>query len=312
MRILLLGGTDLTLAVARRLEEIGAKPAGVVHLGETVRISYRAQGLSNVRHADLAGWSAQTATPSMTFTDNDAIARFAGELGADLLVVAGWYHMVPAELRRRFTRGALGFHASLLPALRGGAPLPWAILSGASETGMTLFELGDGIDDGPIYGQRRIPVGPRTTVGELVAAAEAAALELVGECLPAIATGTLTARAQSGAASYGLQRAPEDGRLEWRRTAVELDRLVRAVGKPYPGAFAELDGARITIWNTDFRDAPEVWGTPGQICRIPEEPDPAVVTAAGLLVIREAADASGDDAMPRLRRAANQRFAVAS
>jgi methionyl-tRNA formyltransferase len=312
MRILLLGGTDLTLAVARRLTEIGAKPAGVVHLGETVRISYRPQGLSNVRHADLAGWGVQTATPAISFTDNAAVARFTEEVGADLLIVAGWYHMVPSELRSRFKRGALGFHASLLPALRGGAPLPWAILSGASETGMTLFELGDGIDDGPIYGQRHIAVGPRTTVGDLVAAAEAAALDLVGECLPGIAAGTLAPRAQSGTPSYGLQRAPDDGRLEWRRSAVDLDRLVRAVGKPYPGAFAELGGERITIWRADFRDTPAVWGAPGQICRIPEEPDPAVVTADGLLVIREAIDASGDDAMTRLRRAANQRFALAS
>jgi methionyl-tRNA formyltransferase len=312
MRILLLGGTDLTLAMAERLSAIGAKPAGVVHLGETVRISYRPQGLSNVRHADLAGWCARNATPAIGFTDNAAVARFAGDIAADLLLVAGWYHMVPADLRARFVRGAVGFHASLLPALRGGAPLPWAILSGATETGMTMFALGDGTDDGPIYGQRRIAIGPRTAVGELVAAAEAAALSLVGECLPGIASGALAPRAQSGTPSYGLQRAPEDGRLEWRRSAIDLDRLVRAVGKPYPGAFADLGSDRITIWRADFRDVPTVWGMPGQICRIPEEPDPVVVTADGLLVIREAVDAAGEDAIPRLRRAANQRFALAS
>lgn len=312
MRILLLGGTDLTLAVAQRLAAIGARPAGVVHLGISVRISYRPQGLSNVRHADLAGWCAQADTRAIEFSDNDAIARFAVEIGADLLLVAGWYHMVPADLRGRFAHGALGLHASLLPALRGGAPLPWAILSGLAETGMTLFALGDGIDDGPIYGQRRIPIGPRTTVGELVAAAEGAALDLMDECIPAIAAGTAKPRAQSGAPSYGLQRIPEDGRLEWRRPAIELDRLVRAVGKPYPGAFAALGDERITIWRTDFRDRPPVWGMPGQICRIPEEPDPVVVTADGLLVIREATGASGDDAMARLRRAGNQRFALAS
>ncbi len=311
MRVLLLGGTDLSLALAQRLKGLGLGPAGAVHLGKTVRISYRPQGFANVRHADLAAWCAATGTPHAEFDDNAAIAGFAKAIGADLLLVAGWYHMVPGELRARFVHGALGLHASLLPALRGGAPLPWAILSGLTETGMSLFALGDGVDDGPIYGQRRLPIGPRTTVGELAAAAEAAALDLVAECLPAIAAGTLEPRPQSGTPSYGLQRGPEDGRIDWRRPAVEIDRLVRAVSRPYPGAFAELDGKRVVIWRAEPREQPAVFGAPGQICRLPGESDPLIVTGRGLIVVREATTDTGNDAMPELRRAANRRLALA-
>ena len=173
---------------------------------------------------------------------------------------------------------------------------------------MTLFELGDGVDDGPIYGQKRIAVGPRTTVGELVIAAEAAALELVGECLPGIAQGTLRPHAQSGTPSYGLQRAPEDGRLEWWRTAIELDRLVRAVGKPYPGAFAELAGGANHDLALGFPH-----DTVGMGCARPDRPHSGGIGSRGRDRRRaachpEATAASGDDAVTGLRRAVNQRL----
>jgi methionyl-tRNA formyltransferase len=308
MRVLLLGGTDFTLAIAERLSALGLGPAGVVHLPETVRISYRPQGLTNVRHADLAGWCGARNVPALGFTDNAAIAEFGKRIGADLLLVAGWYHMVPAELRTRFPRGALGLHASLLPELRGGAPLNWAILNGLSETGISLFALGDGVDDGPLYGQRRVAIAPRATIGELVASVEAAALELVAECLPAIAAATLQPRPQTGTPSYGLQRSPEDGRINWRQSADAIDRLVRAVGRPYPGAFAELQGERIVIWRTEPKSEPKVLGAPGQIARLAGESDPAVITGTGFLFIRDATQADGQDALPTLQRAANQRF----
>lgn len=310
MRVLLLGGTDFTLAIAERLTALGLGPAGVVHLPETVRISYKPQGMTNVRHADLADWCRDRNVPGVAFTDNAAIAAFAGKVDADLLLVAGWYHMVPAELRTRFPRGALGLHASLLPALRGGAPLNWAILNGLSETGISLFALGDGVDDGPLYGQRRVAIGPRATIGELVTSVEAAAVDLVAECLPAIAAGSLQPKPQSGTPSYGLQRSPDDGRIDWRHPADAIDRLVRAVGRPYPGAFGEFQGERILVWKAEPRTAPRVLGAPGQVGRIPEEADPIVITGRGMLVIREAAKVSGEDALPLLRRAANQRFAL--
>src|SRR5207237_408862 len=169
--------------------------------------------------------------------------------GADFGLAAGWYHFIPAAVRRRLDRGCAGLHASLLPKLRGGAPLSWAILTDQERTGVTLFELADDVDDGPIYGQRGFPIGPRARVAELVASAERASLELVSDCLPAIADGRLTATPQVGEPSYGLQRSPEDGWIDWRWPALEVDRLVRAVGRPYSGALTSLDGAVLHVWD---------------------------------------------------------------
>lgn len=308
MRVMLLGGTDLTLAIAERLTGLGVTLAGVVHVPRQFGISYEPNGVTNTRFADLGEWCAAREIPGRAYDGPDSIAEHAAVCAADFALVAGWYHMVPRSVRRLFPRGCAGLHASLLPRLRGGAPLAWAILSGASEAGMSLFELGDGIDDGPIYGQRAIPIGPRSTVGELVAAAEVAALELVAACVPRIASHQLTPRPQTGTPSYSLQRAPQDGRIDWSRPAVDIDRLIRAVGRPYPGAFTTFDDNPVFIWAAELLEGVEVLGTPGQLARIPGVDETCVVTGAGGLRLVDVTDSLGGSCLGLLRQSANRRF----
>ena len=307
MKIFLLGGTDLSLAVARRLIEERFDLTGVVHLDRKVSISYSQDGIRNYRHSDMAQWCTDNGVANRRFENNEQIIAFAREVGGDFLLVAGWYHMVPASLRVLFKRGAAGLHASLLPKLRGGAPLPWAILSGADRTGVSVFALADATDAGELYGQREIAIGRRTSVTELVAAVETESLALVSECLGAVANGTMRLKPQLGTPTFSLQRAPEDGRIDWRFPADQIDRLVRAVTKPYPGAFSDFDGRRVIIWKSDI-GAHQILGAPGQIARLPEEDDPIVVTGREQLIIR-AAEIDGEDAMPLLRKSSNKRFA---
>jgi methionyl-tRNA formyltransferase len=310
MRALLLGGTDLTIAVGERIRSTGITLAGVVHVGQRFDISYQTNAVTSSRFCDVSAWCDGVGIPHRRYDGIEGVAAFADSVDADVAIAAGWYHMIPAAVRSRFNLGALGLHASLLPRLRGGAPLNWAILTGETETGVTLFALADGIDDGPIYRQRKIPVGPRVGVGELVLEAERAALALVEECLPAIAAGRLKPRPQQGEPSYGLQRIPDDGRIDWRQSAVMVDRLIRSVSRPYPGAFTEFDGRKVMIWRADPIDGSvHVYGAPGQICRLPGEPDPCVVTGSGVLTIRETTTESGEDLMRQLRTSANRRFA---
>jgi methionyl-tRNA formyltransferase len=309
MRILLLGGTDLTLAVGERLRKIGLSPVGVVHVLQQFRISYSLQDVKNVRFTDLAAWCESIQLPHRPYKDTKTIAEFADDVGSDFCLAAGWFHMVPADLRAKFSRGTAGIHASLLPRLRGGAPLNWAILSGERETGVTLFALGDGVDDGPVYGQEHLPIGPRTGIGDLVKAAESAALTLVERCVPAIAEGHLVPTPQVGEPTYCLQRTPEDGAIDWSKSAEDIDRLVRAVGRPYSGAFSWLDGRKVIIWAADPRSSfPSILGAVGQIARVADQQDPFVVAGQGSIVVREASDETGEDVMRVLRRSANKRF----
>jgi methionyl-tRNA formyltransferase len=176
-------------------------------------------------------------------------------------------------------------------------------------TGVSMLQLEDGIDDGPVYGQKSFPISPRATIAELIAASGHACAALIDELLPRILSGSARPVAQSGTPSYGLQRRPEDGRIQWSSTAGSIDRLVRAVGRPYPGAFSYLDGQHISIWRTALlSNSPHVFGCPGQIARLPGVEFPCVVTGDGVIAIIEATDPTGLCAIRTLKHANQRRF----
>jgi methionyl-tRNA formyltransferase len=305
VRVLLLGGTDLTLAVAKRLQEIDVDLAGVVYIGNRFDISYAPLGVTSARSADLAEWARSADVNAHNYVGVPHLAELVAGGEYDVGLAAGWYHMLPPSVRDGFRVACLGVHASLLPQLRGGAPLNWAILTGERETGVTLFGLGDGVDDGPVYGQQPFAIAPRATVGELVALAEEATLDLVTDVLPRV--GEVAPQPQDGQPSYCLQRVPEDGRIDWRTSAVAIDRLVRAVGRPYSGARSTFEGAEVRVWATEpLEDAPVVHGAPGQVVRLPGVERVCVVTGDGLLELRDVTDVDGSSLLAEL--GANRRF----
>ncbi len=310
MRLILFGATGVSRAVADRILGLGVELVGVVYGAPSFSISYRPQGVTNVRYADMGAWAESHGIPARLHADVDDTVAFCAPLNPDLGLVAGWYHLLPRKLREVFGKGCVGAHASLLPKFRGGAPLNWALHAGETETGVTLFQLDGGVDAGPIYAQRSFPIGPRAEIGELVTAADQAILELVTDVLPKIADGTIEPVPQTGEPSYSLMRFPEDGIVDWRQPAVHLDRLVRSVSRPYPGAWATMGDDELVIWRAEPLHSPVVYGVAGQIARLPGEPDPCVVTGEGSLVLREVTDRAGADALDRVRRAAHRRFAL--
>ena len=306
--ILLLGSNDVTRAVGDAVLRAGIGISGVVSTARSFSISYSQAPVTNSRFFDMSDWCAANGVRFITYQSNDALLRELGQTPIAACLVAGWYFMVPRRIREKFQFGAIGFHASLLPQLRGGAPLNWALLSGLSETGLSMFELTDGVDDGPVYGQYRIPIRPQTRVGELVAATIEGAAALTGGLLPGILEGRIKPKRQSGTSTYSLQREPDDGRIDWQKSAVLIDRLVRATSEPYPGAFTFLEGQKIVIWRSVPLDVPVVLGKPGQIAKLPGVSHPCVVTGEGVLQVLEATDRAGNPAGGVLNKASNKRF----
>ncbi|HSQ15812.1 MAG TPA: formyltransferase family protein, partial [Candidatus Binatia bacterium] len=145
--------------------------------------------------------------------------------------------------------GAMNLHGSLLPMYRGRAPVNWAIVKGETETVVTLHFMTEKPDAGDIVGQTAVPIAFDDTALTLFGKMEAAASRLLADLLPRIANGEIPRRRNDLArGSYFGGRRPEDGRIDWSRPAVEIYNLVRAVTRPYPGAFAELAGEKITVW----------------------------------------------------------------
>lgn len=167
----------------------------------------------------------------------------------DWLCIIGWSQIAGPHVLAAPRHGALGMHPTLLPKGRGRAAIPWAILKGLSETGVTLFRLGEGVDTGPIGGQVRLPIRPDETATTLYDRVNEAHRTLIRECWPRLQAGTLSFTPQDESlASYWPGRTPADGRLEPTHSVLEADRLVRATTRPYPGAFRELEGRVLRIW----------------------------------------------------------------
>ena len=309
MNIVLFGGTDLTLRVAEALVELGIPPVCVFHVGRKFTISYNPEGTSNAKFADMARWAGERSIEAHQYQSVDATIATLQRLQPGIGIAAGWYHKLPIGLRHIFARGVIGLHASLLPKYRGGAPLNWALLQDERESGVSLFELSDGVDDGPLYGQRRFPIHRHDYIGDLVERANDAAVNLLRESIAGVVDGSLTPRPQNGSPTYCLQRNPDDGIIDWTRPADEIERLVRAVSCPYPGARAALAKTTLTIWRASaVLSGPTVLGRPGQIAPVPGVASPCVVTGRGLLAIEQARSKDGTDLVPLIQRSAQQRF----
>lgn len=175
--------------------------------------------------------------------------------------------LLPQRILDLASKGALNLHGSLLPKYRGRAPVNWAIINGERETGVTLHHMVAEADAGDIVGRRAVPIREDDTALSVYGKLAVAASGLLDECLPLLAQGCAPRYAQDGAqaTTFGRRR-PEDGAIDWNRPVQEIRDLVRAVTKPYPGAFTWIGGSKLTIWQGHRANLPP--GEPGSVsCR---------------------------------------------
>ena len=148
--------------------------------------------------------------------------------------------MLPMPLLRKARLGAWNMHGSLLPKFRGRAPLNWAILKGETETGVTLHEMTEKPDAGRIVDQQAVPIGPDETAVEVFHKMTEAADKVLRRSIKDLVSGNPKFRPNDlSRGSYFGRRRPEDGRIDWSKSAKEIHDLVRAVAPPFPGAFTD-------------------------------------------------------------------------
>jgi methionyl-tRNA formyltransferase len=191
-----------------------------------------------------------------------AQAEFAA-LDAQAGVVAAYGLILPAPVLQAPRLGCLNVHASLLPRWRGAAPIQRAILAGDAETGVTIMQMDQGLDTGPILLGEAVPIGPETTAGELTAGLAGLGGRLMLEALDRAACGRLVPRPQPvEGVTYAAKLRREEAWLDWRRPAVALERQVRAFD-PWPGAYCLGRGERIRVLRAEI--APATAAAPGTI-----------------------------------------------
>jgi len=162
------------------------------------------------------------------------------EVGHPDLIFSFYYrNMLPMSLLAKARLGAYNMHGSLLPKFRGRAPLNWAILKGETETGVTLHEMVEKPDAGRIVDQQAVPIGQDENAVEVFHKMTDAAEQVLRRSIKDLIAGKPKLRANDlSKGSYYGRRRPEDGRIDWSKSAKEIHDLVRAVAPPFPGAFA--------------------------------------------------------------------------
>jgi methionyl-tRNA formyltransferase len=193
----------------------------------------------------------------------EAVQNMLRELRPDLMIVAAYGLILPQSVLDIPRHGCLNVHASLLPRWRGAAPIQAAILEGDTQTGVSLMAMTAGLDSGPVYVRESLAIGACETAGELHDRLAALGGQLLVRNLDGILDGRLGAEEQSDAlATYAHKIRKGDAALDWQRSAIELERCVRAYN-PVPGARFELDGQPIKCWRATV--ATSVDAPPGTI-----------------------------------------------
>lgn len=168
----------------------------------------------------------------------------------DWLFIIGWSQIAKKEILETPKKGCIGMHPTLLPVGRGRAAIPWAIIKGLKQTGVTMFKLDEGVDTGDIIGQEIIDLDENITATELYERVNKMHIKLISKYWDDIVNDRITlVKQDESKATVWPGRKPEDGELFNNMTMDEADRLVRAVTHPYPGAFYRDGDKIIRIWS---------------------------------------------------------------
>ena len=293
MNVALIGSVSSSAATLRGMIRRGLAVAGVCGLHER-----HAAGVSDFH--DLRPLAEAAGAPFVAFdkVSEPAVTAFLKGLRPDWLFVVGISQLVPAEIRQLARLGAIGFHPTPLPEGRGRAPVAWTILL-QKQAAANLFFLTDAADAGDIIAQRLVPVQPNDYAADLIDRTNVVLEDMVADLAPAFASGNVPRTPQDHSrATYYQRKRAEDGRIDWNRPVDEVYRLVRAVSRPYPGAFtfrAEQGRRKIVVWRAQAFEGGPVGGPAGGIVEV-RGSGPVVQAASGRLLLTDIENEGGEPA----------------
>ena len=194
--------------------------------------------------------------------------QYLRDAAVDIQFVISWRFLIDSACFAIPTVGIFILHDSLLPKYRGFSPTNWVIINGERETGLSLQYISTGMDEGDIVDQIRLPLDEDETASTLNAKLTPLYPKIILNNLDALLTGRNKRLPQDQTrATIGCKRTPEDGKIDFAKTTVDIVRLIRGLTYPYPGAYCHYRGKRVIIWEAmEVRDPPIYAGRiPGRI-----------------------------------------------
>jgi len=240
-RVVVLGCVAFTRSVLEKLLQCSSvRVAGVIG---------RRASPANADFVELEQIAAANNLPWLDAGEPDTdLASWISDRRTDALFCCGWSRLLDRATLDAPSWGVVGYHPSPLPIGRGRHPIIWALALGMSETASTYFRMGTGADDGPIIDQRPVPIRPDDTAGELYARLTTCAMDQLETIADALGDGKVTLVEQDETcATTWRKRNRGDGHIDWRMPAAAIDRLVRALAPPYPGATCRVDGEDFVV-----------------------------------------------------------------
>lgn len=198
------------------------------------------------------------------------------DLKPDLIVTAAYGQLLPNELLEAPTDGAINVHASLLPELRGGAPIHYAILQGKKTTGITIMDMIEQLDAGDIITQEEVEITKTDTVGSLHDKLSEVGARLLIETLPKIFNNEVTRIPQEeSAATFAPNILREDEKIKWNQNAETIFNQIRGLC-PWPVAYTTYNGKNMKIWAAELTEN-SINAKPGEIIEILDQDEGIVV-----------------------------------
>jgi len=260
MRLIFMGSPQLAVPSLRAVAEAGELAAVITQpprgKGRGRKVTPSAVAL------ECGRMGIEPATPDSLGTPE--FQDWLRELHPDLVVVVAYGKILPSSVLKIPRLGCVNVHTSLLPRLRGAAPIQWAIAGGARETGITLMQMDEGMDTGPILLQKKTGIGPEETADILAGRLSILAAGILREGIPSLERGELTPVPQDDSlATYAPILRREDGRIDWSMEARQIANRVHGFS-PWPGTYSTLAGKRILITSALALPAP-LGGKPGEV-----------------------------------------------
>lgn len=287
MKIVFMGTPDFSVGVLRALAEAGYEIEAVVTQPDKQKGRSGKLQPSPVKECALE-YGLPVFQPVKIRTP-EAVAQLRS-YQAELFVVVAFGQILSREILEMPKYGCINIHASLLPKYRGAAPIQWAILNGDEVTGVTIMQMNEGVDTGDILTKKVVPIDAEDTGESLFDKLSIAGAELLLETLPEIEAGRITPVKQNEEeATHVKMLTKEMGRIDWKKEAVVLERLVRGMNS-WPSAYCGFRGKTLKVWKSEVLKAEEeksdTGRRPGEIASVKKDAL-YVQTGGGILILKE-------------------------
>jgi len=257
LRLVFMGTPEFAVPTLARLIADGHEIAAVY--SQPARPKGRGLASEDSPIAKLAKVHGLNARTPVSLKSEVEQAEFAA-LHADAAIVVAYGLLLPKPVLDAPRLGCFNLHGSLLPRWRGAAPIQRAIMAGDAETGVEVMKMEEGLDTGPVLFSMRTQVARKTT-GDLQNELSESGADLMSKALSALERGNVETKPQSGEATYAKKILKEDTKIDWTKSARELDCLIRGLS-PAPGAWCEMRGERVKVL---YAEPMEGKGAPGEM-----------------------------------------------